>query len=275
MLLLQLLFTTFSWAYVPPAKMILQRVSDNSGSGVYQLEQELLFATTGDPILIRETWITDGKFLRVIATGQNELKDKFKFQAIYANGQKWTLNRNQKENQKIPLEMTERPFHQRTLEALSQLFIEMELLPENFLKIKPYSKNKEGHFDYSAEPFLRLSRTGGVVCYTLGSLASDSPAKNSSGVWIEQDQFHIRKIRWPSQSEMTIDESGSYSRGLMFPKTRTFRWGNQSVQMRTLAVQGKTTLPQPFQVSNLANQVDSIDVPSSREMLNDFYQRFR
>jgi hypothetical protein len=269
-------FSSFSKAYLPPTKMILNRLAENNGNGVYQIEQELQFATSGEPITIREIWISEGdKGLRLIATGQNELKDKFKYQALYVGGQKWTASLTQKENQKIPSEMTERPFHQRTTEGLTQWLIGQEILPGNFLQLRGPIKDKEGHFSYPEEPFLRLSRAGGTVNYALGTVSTEV-GKNFSGLWVEQDQFLIRKVRWPNQSEMSIEEIGTYARGLIFPKTRSFRWGNQSVQMRTISVIGKSNISQPFQVSQLeANRIETVESQTTRDLLTDFYQRFR
>ena len=277
MLFLKLvLSSTLTWAYLPPTKMILQRLAENNGSGVYQIEQELQFATAADPVIIHETWISEGeKGIRVIATGQNEQKDKFKFQALYAGGQKWTMLRNQKESQKIPVDMTERPFHIRSTEGLINWLVSNDILPERFQHEKAYTKDKEGHFTYPNEVFLRLARTGGALAYALGTTPTDS-AKNPAGLWLEQDQFVIRKIRWADQSEMTVDDFGSYSRGLTFPKTRTFHWETQSVQMRTISVQGKTSYGQAFQVSNLeSNHFETLDGQKDKDVLIDFYQRFR
>ena len=287
MILLKLFLSLTTWAYIPPAKMILLRLAENNGSGTYQIEQELQFMTGSEPITIHETWISEGdKGLRLIATGQNELKDKFKFQALYVGGQKWTINKNQKENIKIPIEMTERPFHQRSVESISQWLISLDILPAHFLQQKAYTKeivkdpskdpakDKE-NFNYPPENYLRLGRTAGVVAYTLGA-APNEASKNSSGLWVEQDQFQIRKIRWSSQSELTVEEVGNYSRGLSFPKTRLLRWGNQSVQMRTISVTGKSTYSQAMQPSNLeANRFEGLDGLSQKDLLIEFYQRFR
>lgn len=268
-------------AYIPPAKMILSRLAENNGNGVYQIEQELQFSVGSDTLTIRETWITAGeKGLKVVAVGQNELKDKFYFQALYSGGLKWTVgngpgNRPQKESQKIPLEMSERPFHIRSSETMAQWLTSLEILPGNFWQLKPYVKEKE-NFTYGKEPFLRLGRTAGAVTYVFGASPTENAGKNLPGLWIEQDLFHTRKVRWPSESELTVEELETYTRNLVFPKQRTLHWGNQMVQIQTLSVVGKPPATQPLQLLNLdAGRANTPEGLIQKEVLTEFYKRFR
>lgn len=258
-----------------PGKMILQKTAENQGNGFYQIEQELTFQAGAESVVVRETWISDGeRGLKVMAHGQNELKDKFKFQAVYVGGQKWTVIKNLKQNQKIPLELIERPFHFRTTEGLASYLMSLDILPENFLSQKAYTREKE-NFKYTSEPYLRLGRSQGVINYTFGAAAVEDQTKMQPGAWIEQDQFVFRKIRFPSQAELLVDEIGSYSKGYIYPKIRTLRYGNQTVQIKTISVQSRTNMPNAFQVNNLESTFDNVDNPNAKETLNQFYSKFR
>lgn len=268
-------------AYIPPAKMILSRLAENNGNGVYQIEQEVQLIAGSETLVIRETWISAGeKGVRLIAVGQNELKDKFYHQALYSGGLKWVIENNQegrpqKESQKIPLEMSERPFHIRSTESLVQWLTSLEILPNNFLQQRPYLKEKES-FVYLKEPYLRLGRASGSVAYVFGAAPTEDPNKNLPGLWVEQDLFYFRKIRWPSQSELTVEEFGNYPKSLIYPKTKTLRWGNQLAQMQTLSVVAKSPNSQPLQLLNLdLGRVNTPEGLIQKNILVEFYKRFR
>lgn len=263
-------------AYIPPSKMILSRLVENHGNGYYQIEQELQFVMGSEVLSVRETWFSAGeKGLRLVAVGQNSLKDKFYYQAQYSGTQKLSFNGTQKITQKIPAEMSERPFHLRTSESFIQWLISLNILPDNYARTKPYSREKD-NFIYPVEPFLRLGRTAGVITYVFGAETKGSPEKSQPGLWIEQDLFHIRKIRWPSQSELTIEELGNYSRHLVFPKIRNLRWDNKEVQMVTLSVTSKPLSSQNLQTLNLDPKHQNIlEGLQQNSVLADFYKRFR
>lgn len=263
-------------AYIPPSRMILTRLAENNGNGLYQIEQELQFLTSSEILTVRETWYTAGeKGLRLIAVGQGDLKDKFYFQAAYVGGNRWIISQGKKESQKISPEMIERPFHFRSLESLAQWMIGLEILPSNFFQLKPYLKDRDG-FTYPQEPFVRLGRSGGTITYAFGAAPTENPNKNLPGIWIEQDLFDVRKVRWPSQGELNVEELGSYSRNLVFPKSRNFRWGNQSLQINTLSVVGKPPSPATQNLLNLnASRANLMEGFPQKDLLVEFYQRFR
>src|SRR3989344_5870049 len=93
--LLILLAPVFALAYIPPTRMILQRTAENSGSGVYAIEQEVQFNNVQDSLFLKETWLIENdRTMRVTVTGTKDLKDQIKLQFIYAGGQRWSQNGN-------------------------------------------------------------------------------------------------------------------------------------------------------------------------------------
>lgn len=242
-------------AFIPPAKMIFERLVENNGIGNYQIELELQFLQGSEPLVVRETWVSEGeKGILLIAHGQGSLKDRFHYQAVYAGGMKWTSQGSTK----IPAEMAERPFHLRTIDSLTQWMQNAGALPSNWVTEK--------------SSLSRLSRAGGVVNYLFQ--APNSSALSPS-VWIEQDQFVLRKVRWPTQSELLVEDSGSYSRNFQYPHLRTLSWETQSVQIKTLSVVGKVSMSKPLQTQQIPPAVWPKEDSTSQENLQQFYQRFR
>ena len=83
------------------------------------------------------------------------------------------------------------------------------------------------------EPFVRLARSGGTINYAFGSIATGEAAHtHPRGLWIEQDQFVLRKIRFHSGAELSAERYSNYSRGLDYPRKRTLQWENQTVNIQ-------------------------------------------
>jgi hypothetical protein len=51
-----------------------------------------------------------------------------------------------------------------------------------------------------------------------GAHPTENAGKNLPGLWVEQDLFYTRKISWPSESELTVEELGTYPRNLYLPQ---------------------------------------------------------
>lgn len=272
-------FGLMAQAYIPPTKMILQRVSDNAGSGLYLVEQEVQLNTGVEPVFLKETWIIENeRTLRLTVTGLKELKDSVRLQFVYVGGQKWQMHGNQKESGDIPDEFLERFFHIRNHENLIAYLQGLKILPSLSGLKKPVQTGKNNEVKYEPEPFVRLSRSEGVINYAFGTPTPADQKDLGPGLWVEQDQFVIRKLRFPSQAEVTAENYGSFTRGLSFPKLRTIQWGQNTVQLRLLTVSGK--------VANASHSLkaSSLDVPvmiktplnpAAQTLIEEFYTRFR
>ncbi len=273
--LLALLLTT-SFAYIPPTRMILERASENSGSGVYAIEQEVQFSNAQDSLFLKETWLIESdQSMRLMVTGTKDLKDQIKMQYVYAGGLRWSLASG-RESQRLSEDFLEKYFHLRTMDRLASTLMQIKILPPTAISKKPLPKTVDG-FKNEPEDFVRLSRAGGAVSYAYG-VPSPVEGSENPGIWIEQDQFYIRKLRLPNQVEITADNYNSYSRGLSLPKIRTIRWGQNTVTIRLISVSAK-----PANVSGQL-QPNSLDMPikldglnnlPAKDVVTEFYSRFR
>ena len=274
--LLILLAPVFALAYIPPTRMILQRTAENSGSGVYAIEQEVQFNNVQDSLFLKETWLIENdRTMRVTVTGTKDLKDQIKLQFIYAGGQRWSQNGNP-ESRRISEDFIERYFNFRSTDQLAANLMQLKILPANAFAKKSIPKNLD-NLKYEPEEFVRLSRAGGVPNYAFGT-ASDVEGSANPGIWIEQDQFLVRKFRLPSQVEVTADNYNQYARGLNYPKVRTVRWGQNTVTIRLIGVTSRppntTNMFQPKSLDT-STKLDGLDNQPARDAVIDFYSRFR
>lgn len=270
------LFLTTAFAYIPPSRMILERVSENSGSGVYALEQEVQFSNAQESLFLKENWLIESdQSMSLVVTGTKDLKDQIKMHFVYAGGLRWSLS-SKRESQRLSEDFLEKYFHLRTTDRLAAVLLQIKVLPPHALGKKPLPKTVDG-FKNEPEDFVRLSKTGGVVNYAYG-LPSPVDGIANSGLWIEQDQFYIRKLRLPSQVEISADNYNAYSRGLSLPKIRTIRWGQNTVTIRLISVSGKApNTSGQFQPSSLNTPVklDGLNNLPAKDVVTEFYSRFR
>lgn len=267
-LVYSLLFTKVIFAFIPNASMILQRTAENSGKGIYQIEQEIQFATETEPLIVKETWFIENENNMVlIVSGLKELKDQLQFQAIYFNGQK-SLNGQQK---KINSEFIERYFHFRSSQNLAQALISIQVAPNHVLAKKPIRSLKES--TYQAQDFIRLSRVSGVITYAFGVPANSTQEK--PGFWIEQDQFLVRKFRLPTQVQVTANGYSTYPRGLQFPASRSIEWGNHQATIQTTSVKSVTKQAMQDAMKKTIPFKMNLEKNAAAEMINSFYQRLR
>jgi hypothetical protein len=138
-------------------------------------------------------------------------------------------------------------------------------------------KKELKEYTYVADPFVRLSRTAGVVTFALGQPTPVDSTKAYPGMWVEQDRFLIRKIRLDSQAEVSADDYSEFNNGLWFPKSRTVSWGDRTVHIRTLKV-ASTSLPpsikERLSPTGLKRRADAKELFTS-PIISEFYKRFR
>lgn len=264
--LMGFLWASLSFAAIPKSSMILQRLSENAGGGVYQIEQEVQFPNGLDNMVLRETWLIDNENnMKLQVTGAKDLKDRVSFSIQITNGVHSVTK------QRISGDFIERYFHIRGTEGWAQTLQQMGLAPANILARKPIKNLKE--MDYTPESFVRLSRSGGVVAYAFGGLST--PEKEVPGVWIEQDQFLLRKVRTTGLAEVTADRYGSYAKGLNFPRTRNVRWGTNQVTIQTLSVTSKGKDAFTSFAPKGPAKMEGIQNQHATALVEEFYRRFR
>lgn len=266
-ILICLLFSSFSFAYIPPLKMILDRTSENAGSGVYSIETEVLLTDGTNEATVKESWLVENeRNIRLTVIGLKELKG-LKLTYLYDDGLKWAMKGQKRESQHAPADFLERWHHIRNSDALNNFLVSNKIIPE-------FKKDKQSRAVYE-ESFVRLGRSEGVVNYAIGEHNKDSLLPK---LWVEQDFFVIRKLRLPSQVEIEFENYKSYSKGLNYPKHKLVRWGQNKATINTLSVVPKAgNLSAQFKPQSLDsnNQSEVLYNNPLKNLLEEFYTRFR
>lgn len=272
LLILALLLPLQAWSYIPRINMIMDRTSENAGKGSYQIEQEVSFsAGLGEPMVLKETWIVENEdSMKLIVTGARELKDSLKWYFIYSRGQRLQITNQGKQSKKYDENFSERWFHFRRGENLAKALINLQVLTDEDYRRRAIKQNNE--YVYPPQKSVRLARTGGSTAWAFG-VATTSEA-NSPGVWIEQDQFVIRKVRTSNTTELTAENFGSYARGLNFPRKKMVRWDSNQVQMHLLSINASPAKFSPTQLE-VSTKMELPDSLPEKNLIEEFYKRFR
>jgi|SRR6185312_10933316 len=269
-LVLTSLIAAVALAAIPSGLIILQKMADNTGSGVYVIEDEVQFPNGQDTLVLKETWFVenDGS-MKLLVTGGRELKDQVQMSFVYSGGQRF----HNGSSQKLTQDFIEKYFHIRKGETLANDLVRMKIVPASILYKHPVRSTKD--VEHVNENFIRLSRVGGVVTYAFGAPSAPDTSDLSPGFWIEQDQFVLRKFRLPDQVEVSADKYTSYSRNLWYPRTRTVHWGANQVTIQTLSVFGRTKDAFAKFSPKVTQRLDGLNGQPAQALVQEFYQRFR
>nr|BFD61195.1 hypothetical protein CKG001_33020 [Bdellovibrio sp. CKG001]BFD68867.1 hypothetical protein HAGR004_38890 [Bdellovibrio sp. HAGR004] len=277
-LALSVLCPALAVAYILPTRTILQKTSENAGSGIYAIEQEVQFTSGEETVMVKETWLVDSdRTMRLTVTGGKDLQSSFKLQFLYNGGQKWSMVDGQRKGEKLPEEFLERFLNMRNPEIFANALAHFKIVPTNAFHKKPLPKTAN-EIKHEPEHWVRLSRTGGVVNYALGAPTPVEQEAGSPGIWIQQDEFVVRKLRLPSQVEMSANNYNNFARGLSYPRSRTIRWGNNTVTIRLISASARPqTAVALFQPSSLDTNLkwDGIADLPAKDVITEFYKRFR
>lgn len=258
-----LLFSVQVFAYIPPTRIILEKTVENSGSAAYQIEKEVRFSNPEIPNL-KETWyIENDRTMRLTVTPLVPAQPGVvqpKFTALYLGNVKYVLWGANKEAGKISDEMTEKLFHFRRTDNFVQYLNQLHILTAS-----------QGNLDLA-----RLNRSQGVVNFGLGKPTEEGSKMLAPYLWIDQDAFLIRKIRYDDSAEMTANLYQVFPKGLSYPMLTTLTWGDQKVRVNTLSVSMiKKFQPTVFQANQLEDSKPFQQNFSRWNAVIEFYKRFR
>jgi hypothetical protein len=276
-----LLMSATVQAYIPYSRTILGRLARNDGKGLYAIEQELQFRTEGEPLILRERWIVEnGSSMRVTISSPVNGKSAAdsvvgKVEYLYKNGQRYRIEQGQVRSGGENPEFIEPYLHFRSARAILEAMSRDKIVPSSFLRDRSHAINL-ANMKYGSEPFVRLGRSGGMVTYIFGEPSPTNGEKLSPELWVDQDSFLFRRLRLPSQAEVSADKHSTYPGGLKLPRERTVTWENNSVVIRVLSVKG---LPESSKGLLLPNSLtagahSAAHLPEQAQV-KDFYARFR
>lgn len=268
-------------AWIIPARTIVQKTVENHGNALYQIEQEVVLESESHRIPVKETWtVQDDSTMRVNVQSLKDSPVSFSLQFIYNDNQRMQLQTSGKTGKSIELEFLERPLHFRTSEGFAHFLKLNKSAPDGIL-VAPALPAKTSDIKHGSESFVRYGRSGGVVNYVFGTATPVDSTTDNPGVWIEQDAFVVRKIRYPSGATMEASDFVSYPKGLWFPKNRIVTWGPEKQFKATIKTKNvevrKSTPPNFFKAAGLdfTNDFAPLNADTEYAFVTEFYMRFR
>lgn len=265
-------------AYIPSSRTISSRLAKNSGKGAFVIEQEVQFRSLAEPITLRERWtVENGETMRLSVFAPKSSKDAAKFEALYREGKRTAPDLiGSLKTTNVGGEFIESFQHFRSGKGFLDALVRSRIVPGSFLRERP-RPTKADKVVHQPEPYVRLGRTGGVVAWVFGEPSPIESSKLNAQVWIGQDEFLLRRLRFPSQAEMTATNFISSPGSLVFPKERTVTWDNNTVVIRVLSV--KPAPAGSAAQALAANSLTAADAKSAKlpeqPQVKEFYSRFR
>lgn len=126
-LVLSILSPAIAFGYILPTRIILDKVSENAGSGIYAIEQEVTFQHADMPLTVKETWLIENdRSMRLTVSATMENGQTFHLQNIYLNGQKNFMLDKSKKTEHTSVEFLERYFNARNSDALANLLTQLK-----------------------------------------------------------------------------------------------------------------------------------------------------
>ncbi|MDE0151570.1 MAG: hypothetical protein OXK80_03595 [Bdellovibrionales bacterium] len=220
-------------AYIPTTEMILSRLDRNQGTKNYKISQNILFldrSRLDDTFQLKETWWKYAN--RVYLQVRSTEHPQLKLNFIYKKFYKTWMSGKAKKSKK-----------------------------QNYIESYFFRKNMRPAWLNSIEK-VKLGRALGMVNYVF--------RKKEQAVWIEQDNFVVRKIAMGNTAVLTAENYQIYTGGLLFPKKRTYKSPEIEVTMEVTHLEA---IKKQWNHSLKSNkwEVSHGDI----EMIKHFYQNIR
>ena len=270
-------FSLHSLSYIPSSKMIFERVVENSVKLPLYIELDLNISQGDQTVFLKEQWLIESEnSIRILVKGDKEFKDQISFQVTDKDNQGNTYLSGTNKTKIRPL--MEKVLIFKKTEQIKQFLVQQGILKEeeinsvNFKKIPGNSG-----FQYQPELFIRLGRVDGGISYIFGPKPrNENPVP---GLWVEQDQFFVRKIRNIQGDEIQFDKITTFSRNTRWTKVLEYFWrgnkGNGHARAQVTNVKIPDTNQRAFFTKFLDKKSPYFEQSSQRPLIEDFYQRFR
>lgn len=267
-----------AFAYIPEYSLLMSRAADQHGKGAYQIETEVTVRREGEPLVVRETWVVTGESqMRVTLEGKGALKGLVQGTMIYEPDKKYFIDGNSQRlmSQRLGEDWLEPLFHFRSSKYLRNRLVHLKIAPPESLRDRP-AMPSDSEVKYDPPGFIRLSRVGGGISWAIG-IPPSTAMPNPPTLWLEQDEFVVRKARTADQTLLRADDYAKFDEGLRFPRLRSYSNGKITVDIRTVSVKslGKVKGDDArFKNSSLNPARDAVKFPEA-DTLKEFYARYR
>lgn len=263
-----------AFAYIPEYSLITSRMAETHGKGAYRIEQDVVIKKEAEAFAVKETWVVTGENnLRVTIEGRGPLRGLVNGSIVYEGSTKAFVDGGSVRNQKLGDEWLEPLFHFRSSKFIRSRLVNLKVTPSESLRDRA-PLNFEGDPKYQPVSFIRLSRSGGAITWAIGMPPT---VGQSPTLWVEQDQFTLRKFRNMNQTVLRADDYAKFDETFWYPRLRTYEFGGYTVTVQTTKVTplgGVTAKDAQFRAASLNPTKDALKLPDI-EGLRDFFLRFR
>lgn len=281
MLVLGVVFVSLkSLAYIPSARMILDRVTENAIKLPLFIEQEVTLISGEQNVVLKEQWLyDDDNTVRLIVRGEKELKDQIVFQNLYTESQKTSTLAGILQSTRQTKPLLDKVFFIHTADSLMRFLVQQGIVNDEIYQAPNFKKvpNTQGKFQYVPTPFIRLGRTSGSVAWVFGPAPKvDIP---TPGFWVEQDLFNILKIRNLVGDELQAERPTTFSRGARWPKEMNYSWMSTGVsaqaQVQAVTVRAAEAHQRQLFQKHGDVRTSDFDRHRGRYLVEEFYSKFR
>jgi len=266
--LIALLFTLPANAYLLEYDTIMKRVAKNHGSGAYEIQQSIEWKSP-DGVLyqVLEDWVVDSESkMKLSIKGQGALGSQVSGEILYSIGKKQFLVENGKTDSKsLPKTFSPIFFHFRSSGLMKSQLTRLGMTgPESLHGRPPFAANKAP--TYKEQKFVQLKRVGGAITYGIGT-------SQASYLYIEQDQFVVTQIEFPSGEKVVAEDYQEFRQGFYYPKTITYhtKSGLFTVRLKRVTSLGSRPNEKVFQRDPKA---PPLSLPTEGPF-QEFYSLFR
>lgn len=249
-----LLSPSVGWTFVLPLEFVVKKTVAKTGRTSISIDQEVTFKVGKDSLKTQENWLIEGdRNLKVSAAGLEPYKENVKVNSLFNTKQKTQVAGKTKVQTSIGHDFYQRLMFIRSSDSFMQYLRELGISEKT-----------------------RLSKTDGRVCIAIGE---PSQGENKSPqIWIDQDDFLIRKIRMPSGTEISFSDYVNVKDEFWIAKTQVIKWAGATatVKVKSYSVKNAASLQQFFPQSfDTPTELAFNESSSLAQVVEDFYKRFR
>lgn len=243
-----------TFAYIPPIDFILTQASSTTGRQIISIDQEVTFKIGDEEAVVVENWLIEGdKNLKVTATGKGLFKGNINLHFLYNQKNKTFVTGKNKNTTSLPSDFFEKYLFIRSTDSFKKYLSELQIAAET----------------------VRLSRADGKVSFAFGAVTENPP---SPQIWIDQEDFSVRKIRLPTQSVITLSDVQQITPGLLIAKQQVIEWGGAkaTVKIKNISLKTAANLSTFFpQNLDLPSEINFSNQTPITQVIDNFYKRFR
>ncbi len=267
-----------SLAYIPSAKMILSKVVEGAIKTPLHVEQLVQLSSAQGTVFLKEQWLFENEnSIRLIVQGEKDLQELISFQVHYSDHQRTSSLSGGAQTSKLSRPLFEKMFFIKNTENFMRFLVQHGVVGQEIFNSHNFKKIPGNNgFQYQPESFLRLGRTGGVVAYIFGPSPRDE--RLTPGLWVEQDLFHLLKMRNIQGEELNFNKLVSFGRGARWSKEMQLTWGTPlstaQIQATSVKAADLNKLRPVFQ-KKINRRSPEFERHFGKNLIEEFYSRFR